>query len=449
MNAARSIALGEAFAVWLRIGLLSFGGPAGQIALMQRILIDEKRWIGEQRFLHALNYCMLLPGPEAIQLAIYIGWLMHRTVGGLMAGLLFLLPGVVALMLLSLVYALAGNVPVVEALFFGLKAAVLAIVIKAVISLSHRALGSTVRYMIAAAAFVGLFVFGAPFPLIVLAAAILGFLGGWYRWQGFEPPRHGEASDEADERHLEGARPSRWHALQVVAVWLPLWLAPTVLLAWGLGLHHVFTQTGLFFSKLALVTFGGAYAVLAYMAQQAVEHHAWLTAGEMLDGLGLAETTPGPLIMVVQFVGFLAGFRESGLDPVVGGILCGLLATWVTFVPSFMFIFLGAPYVETLRGRPALGGALAAITAAVVGVILNLSLWFGMHVVFGQVERLHWGVLKPFVPVFGSLDLLALGLVAFALACQFLFRLGLFTTLALCSLAGVSLWVSGLLRLSA
>jgi len=441
----RSIRFSEAFVVWLRIGLLSFGGPAGQIALMQRILIDEKRWISEQRFLHALNYCMLLPGPEAIQLAIYIGWLMHRTLGGLMAGLLFLLPGVMALMTLSMVYALAGNLPVVEALFFGLKAAVLAIVINAVIRLGKRALGSGVRYLIAAAAFVALFVLGAPFPLVVLAAAAVGLLGGWFGWQGFLPPRHGNGV-VLDESHLESAPASPWHPLRVAAVWLPLWLLPVALLAAFLGLDNVFTQVGLFFSKLAIVTFGGAYAVLAYMTQQAVEYHAWLGPGEMLDGLGLAETTPGPLIMVVQYVGFLAGFRDGGLDPILGGILGGLLASWVTFTPCFLWIFLGAPYVERLRDRPALGGALAAITAAVVGVILNLALWFGMHVVFMEVQRLNIGPLSISVPMLTTLDPAALALVAFTLVCQFVFRLGVFAILGLSVAAGLGLWQLGLLH---
>lgn len=439
-----TVGLAEAFAVWLRIGLLGFGGPAGQIALMQRILIDEKRWISEPRFLHALNYCMLLPGPEATQLAIYIGWLLHRTPGGLIAGLLFVLPGVTALMALSLVYALAGDLALVEALFFGLKAAVLAIVIHAVIQLGRRALGTGVRYLLAAGAFVALFALGTPFPLVVLTAAALGLVGGWRGWTGFDPPM--AAADAAvDAGPAAAPRPTRGHIPRMLAVWLPLWLAPVLLLAWWLGGDHVFTQIGLFFSKLALVTFGGAYAVLSYMAQQAVETHAWLTAGEMLDGLGLAETTPGPLIMVVQFVGFLAGARQSGLDPVAGGILGGLLATWVTFAPCFLWIFLGAPYVERLRERPALNGALAAITAAVVGVILNLALWFGTHVVFREVDRITAGPLDLAVPVPASVDPLALLLVACALAGQFMLRLGLFSILGLSAAAGILLWQTGVL----
>lgn len=435
----------EAFRVWLRIGLLSFGGPAGQIALMQRILIDEKGWISEKRFLHALNYCMLLPGPEAIQLAIYIGWLLHRTIGGLMAGLLFLLPGVVVLMGLSLLYALAGNLDWVAALFFGLKAAVLAIVISAVIGLARRALGTTARYLMAAAAFVALFVLAAPFPLVVVSAALIGLIGGWRGWQSFEPPTHAAAGASAGDRHLHQDRPSRWHAPRTLAIWLPLWLLPVAALAVVLGPDNVFTQIGIFFSQLAVVTFGGAYAVLSYMAQQAVEHHGWLSAGEMLDGLGLAETTPGPLIMVVQFVGFLGGLRESGLDPVLGGILGGLLATWVTFVPCFLWIFLGAPYVEGLRHSPIIRGALAAITAAVVGVILNLAIWFGTHVLFSEVGRWRYGPLDMPLPVWHTVEPLALLLVVFALACQFIFRLGLFSMLGLCAGAGLLI---GMLPLS-
>ncbi|WP_223427256.1 chromate efflux transporter [Alcanivorax limicola] len=427
----------EAFYVWLRIGLLSFGGPAGQIALMQRILIDEKGWISEKRFLHALNYCMLLPGPEAIQLAIYTGWLLHRTVGGLMAGLLFLLPGVVVLMGLSLLYALAGNLDWVTALFFGLKAAVLAIVISAVIRLARRALGTTARYLMAMAAFIALFVLAAPFPLVVASAALIGLVGGWRGWQSFEPPLHDVDDGGADDRHLHGERPSRWHAPRTLAIWLPLWLVPVLVLALMLGPDDVFTQIGIFFSQLAVVTFGGAYAVLSYMAQQAVEHHGWLSAGEMLDGLGLAETTPGPLIMVVQFVGFLGALRDSGLDPILGGILGGLLATWVTFVPCFLWIFLGAPYVEGLRHRPVINGALAAITAAVVGVILNLALWFGTHVLFSEVERWRYGLLDMPLPVWHTVEPLALLLVVFALVCQFIFRLGLFSMLGLCAGAGL------------
>ena len=431
----RQIPFSEAFRVWLRIGLLSFGGPAGQIALMQRILIDEKGWISEKRFLHALNYCMLLPGPEAIQLAIYIGWLLHRTRGGLMAGLLFLLPGVIALMALSLLYALAGNLGWVEALFFGLKAAVLAIVVSAVVRLAGRALGTPVRYLMAAGAFVALFALGAPFPLVVLGAGLLGLIGGLRGWRSFQPPV--AAQGGSDDRHLHSAPPSRWHVPRMLAIWLPLWLLPVALLALTLGGDNVFTRIGLFFSQLAVVTFGGAYAVLSYMAQQAVENYGWLSAGEMLDGLGLAETTPGPLIMIVQFVGFLGGLRDSGLDPILGGILGGLLATWVTFVPCFLWIFMGAPYVEGLRQRPAISGALAAITAAVVGVILNLAVWFAVHVLFAQVGEWRAGPLALPRPEWATLEPWALVLVLFALACQFVFRLGLFSVLGLCASAGL------------
>ncbi|RFA26409.1 chromate transporter [Alkalilimnicola ehrlichii] len=438
----RQISLADAFWVWFKIGILSFGGPAGQIALMQRILVDEKGWVSEQRFLHALNYCMLLPGPEATQLAIYIGWLLHRTLGGLMAGILFLLPGVLAMFALSISYAALGNVPLVEALFFGLKAAVLAIVIGAVIRLGQRALANAPRYILAALAFLALFVFDIPFPLVILCAGLFGLLAGRLGWQSFVPAGSGHAA--VDESHLHSVTPSRWYALKILAVWLPVWLAPLALMLYWLGPDDVFTQIGLFFSKLALVTFGGAYAVLSYMAQQAVEFHGWLAPGEMLDGLGLAETTPGPLIMVVQFVGFLGGLRESGLDPLLGGLIGGLIASWMTFVPSFLWIFLGAPYIESLRNRPVLNSALAAITAAVVGVILNLALWFGFHVVFDDVERLSVGPVDMALPVFASLDVFALGLVLMALCCQFVLRLGLFSILGISALAGVLLsWISG------
>lgn len=438
-HAPVSVSAREFFFVWLRIGLLSFGGPAGQIALMQRILIDEKGWISEQRFLHALNYCMLLPGPEAIQLAIYIGWLLRKTAGGLLAGILFVVPGIVALMALSLVYALAGDVPVVEAVFFGLKAAVLAIVVAAVIRLAQRALVHRLRYLLAAGAFTALFFFAVPFPLVILSAALVGFAAGWYQWPGFQVAPAPSEGDLQNDHHLNETASERGHVLRTLAIWLPIWLLPLGLLALTLGPDHVFTEIGVFFSTLAMVTFGGAYAVLSYMAQHAVEVQGWLSPGEMADGLGLAETTPGPLIMIVQYVGFLAGFRDSGLDPVLGGILGGLLASWVTFVPCFLWIFLGAPYVERLRNRPALSAALAAITAAVVGVILNLALWFALHVLLTQVERFSAGPLTLFLPELASLDPRALVLVVFALACQFLLRLGLFQIIGLCALAGLGL----------
>ncbi|HEX2727327.1 MAG TPA: chromate efflux transporter, partial [Beijerinckiaceae bacterium] len=392
---AHGVSLGEALRVWLRVAALSFGGPAGQIAVMHRILVEEKRWVSESRFLHALNYCMLLPGPEAQQLATYIGWLMHRTLGGIMAGGLFVLPGIVAIMALSWIYALYGKVGVVAALFFGLKAAVLAIVLEAVVRIGRRALKNRVMVAIAAAAFVAIFFFNVPFPIIILSAGVIGFFGGRAGLAVFEVGGGHAAAKAADEASLLGdelpthARPTVAGSLRVSAVWLALWLVPVAVLIATLGAQNVFSQIAIFFSKMAMVTFGGAYAVLAYVAQQAVEHYHWLEPGEMLDGLGMAETTPGPLIMVLQFVGFMAAFRDAGaLSPLLAGTLGGLLATWVTFTPCFLWIFLGAPFIERVRGNKALAGALSAITAAVVGVILNLAIWFAIHTLFAEVRPL-------------------------------------------------------------
>jgi chromate transporter len=439
--AGHGVTMSEAFRVWLRIALLSFGGPAGQIALMHRILVDEKRWISDARFLHALNYCMLLPGPEAQQLATYIGWLMHRTRGGLMAGGLFILPGVVAIMALSWIYALYGHVTVVEGLFFGLRAAVLAIVLQAVIRVGKRALKNTAMRLIAAAAFLAIFVFAVPFPVIIVAAAVVGFFGARSGLPAFSiPVGHGEG-DKASllgESLPEHVRPNLGRTIKVGATWLFIWLAPVVALLVLLGPNDVFTQIATFFSKMALVTFGGAYAVLAYVAQEAVAGYGWLKPGEMLDGLGMAETTPGPLIMVLQFVGFMAGFRSpDGLSPLLAGTLGGLLATWVTFAPCFLWIFVGAPYIEGLRGNKALSGALAGITAAVVGVILNLALWFGIHALFRTVFQLRGFGLGLDLPVLTSIDPWAAVLTAAAILAVFRFKLGIVWTLVGCSLAGM------------
>ncbi|MGO4715297.1 chromate efflux transporter [Bradyrhizobium sp. 2TAF24] len=443
---------GDAFRVWARIALLSFGGPAGQIAVMHRILVDEKRWVSEGRFLHALNYCMLLPGPEAQQLATYIGWLMHRTAGGIMAGGLFVLPGVVAIMALSYVYALFGQVGIVAALFFGLKAAVLAIVVQAVVRVGRRALKSRVMQGLAAAAFIAIFLFDAPFPLIILAAGLIGASGGRARLAAFAAPTpHDTSADTAlvdsllGERLPDHARPTLARTLRVAAVWLLLWLVPVALLAALLGPANVFTLIAVFFSKMAAVTFGGAYAVLAYVAQQAVEHYHWLQPREMLDGLGMAETTPGPLIMVLQFVGFMAAFRDPGvLPPLLAAPLGGLLATWVTFTPCFLWIFLGAPFIEQLRGNRALAGALSAITAAVVGVILNLAIWFAIHTIFRDVLPVRGYGLSFEAPVFASVDPWALALAVGAALAIFRFNLGMLQTLGACAAAGVVLHVTGL-----
>jgi chromate transporter len=451
---SHGVSMGAAFRVWLRVALLSFGGPAGQIAVMHRILVEEKRWIGERRFLHALNYCMLLPGPEAQQLATYIGWLMHRTVGGIMAGVLFVLPGVVSIMALSIVYALFGKVGIVSALFFGLKAAVLAVVLQAVVRIGAKALQNRIMIALAAAAFIAIFFFGVPFPIIVLTAGVLGFFAGRAGVPAFQVGGgHGPAKGSkgvADAETLLGeelpehARPTAAGALRVSGVCLALWLVPVAILLMALGPDNVFSQIATFFSTMAVVTFGGAYAVLAYVAQQAVENYGWLAPGEMLDGLGMAETTPGPLIMVLQFVGFMGAFRDPGsLSPLTAGVLGGLLATWVTFVPCFLFIFLGAPFIETLRGNQALHGALSAITAAVVGVVLNLAIWFAIHTVFRETWPVRTFGFSFDAPVLASVDLWALLLSAAAVVAMFRFKLGMIPTLAACSAVGIVLYLMG------
>jgi len=450
---AHGVSLGEAFFLWLRVAALSFGGPAGQIAVMHRILVEEKRWIGEARFLHALNYCMLLPGPEAQQLAVYVGWLLHKTRGGLVAGTLFVLPGLLAIMALSLVYAAFGNVGVVQALFFGLKAAVLAVVLEAVVRIGKRTLKNRVMVGIAALAFVAIFFLDVPFPLIVLAAGLAGFVGGRAGHPAFLAGGGGhgagagavvaDADTALGEELPAHARPGLAWSLKVAAACLLLWLGPVALLLLTLGGDDVFSQIATFFSKMAVVTFGGAYAVLAYVAQEAVETYGWLRPGEMLDGLGMAETTPGPLIMVVQFVGFMGAFREPGaLPPLLAGALGGLLTTWVTFVPCFLWIFLGAPFAETLRGNRALAAALAAITAAVVGVVLNLAIWFALHVLFAEVREVQALGLTLDVPVPASINLASLVLTLGALVAIFRFKVGMIPVLAACSIVGVLLYLA-------
>ncbi len=444
----------EAVAVWAHVALLSFGGPAGQIAVMHRILVEEKRWLGEARFLHALNFCMLLPGPEAQQLTVYIGWLLHRTAGGIVAGLLFVLPGMLAIMALSIVYALYGDVGVIAALFFGLKAAVLAIVLQAVVRIGRRALKNRTMIALAAASFIAIFGFAAPFPAIVLAAGVIGYLGGRIGLSAFAVGGgHGAVgSRQVDDAETilglevpDHARPDRARAFKVSAVLLLLWLGPTAALLALLGPDQVFSNIAVFFSQMAVVTFGGAYAVLAYVAQAAVDTYGWLAPGEMLDGLGLAETTPGPLIMVTQFVGFLGAFRDPGtLSPLLAGVLGGLLTTWVTFAPCFLWIFLGAPHMERLRHNRALTAALTAITAAVVGVILNLALWFGLHVVFREVGKVEgWGLALA-APDLASIDWAAAALCAAALAAVFRLRLATGYLLTAAAVAGLALHLLGL-----
>jgi len=447
--AHHGVSLRQATGVWARIAALSFGGPAGQIAVMHRILVDEKRWVSDGRFLHALNYCMLLPGPEAQQLAVYVGWLMHRTPGAVIAGTLFVLPGAVAIMVLSWIYVMFGTLTIVSGLFFGLKAAVLAIVMQAVVRVGSRAVKNRVMLALSATAFVALFVFAVPFPAIILAAALVGFAGGAagrseFLVGGGHASTGGTTLSDADSLLGEGSvphtRPTLGWALRVSAVCLFLWFAPTVALLVSLGDTHVFSEIALFFSKTAVVTFGGAYAVLAYVAQEAVDTYGWLKPGEMLDGLGMAETTPGPLIMVTQFVGFMAAFRDPGaLQPLLAATLGGLLTTWVTFVPCFFWILLGAPFVEMLRRNRPVAGALAAITAAVVGVILNLALWFGLHVIFREVRPVGIPGVALQMPMLESIDIPSLILMVAALVAVFVVKVGTVRTLAGCALAGM-LW---------
>jgi chromate transporter len=418
---------------------------------MHRILVEEKRWISEQRFLHALNYCMLLPGPEAQQLATYVGWLLHKTRGGLVAGGLFIVPGIVAIMALSMIYAAFGNTPVITGLFIGLKAAVLAIVLEALVRIGKRALRNATLMTTAAAAFVGIYFLAIPFPLIVLGAALVGFVGASAGYQHvFMPAAHtgdndGHLSSTAlGESTPDHARASWRRAATVAAVWLSLWLLPVAIIVVTLGVDNVFSTIAVFFSKMATVTFGGAYAALAYVAQEAVQHYRWLSAGEMLDGLGMAETTPGPLIMVLQFVGFMAAFRAPGsMPPMAAGALGGLLATWVTFAPCFLWIFVGAPYIEALRGNKALSATLAAITAAVVGVILNLAVWFAVHTAFREVRTVHAGIFNFDVPVVTSANWAIIVLSAASIVAIFVLKRGMIPVLAIAALCGLALYLAG------
>ncbi len=441
------IPFGEALRVWVRVALYSFGGPAGQMAVMHRILVEEKRWISENRFLHALNYTMLLPGPEAQQLATYVGWLLHRTRGGLLAGTLFVLPGFVSILLLSLLYAQFQEMSLMQGFFFGLKPAVMAIVVEAMIRIGRRALQNRVMITLAAAAFVAIFFFEVPFPLIILAAGAIGFAGGHLREEQFsvlkKPLAVSEGGGQSSRAAISDttplpAPPSAGRSLRILLVWLALWFGPLVALASILGTDHLFVTQGLFFSKAAVVTFGGAYAVLAYIAQEAVNTFHWLLPGEMLDGLAMAETTPGPLIQVVQFVGFMGAYRFPGsLSPITAGVIASILTTWVTFIPSFLWIFLGAPYVERLRGNNKLTAALSAITAAVTGVILNLALWFSLHTLFGRLDEFHWFGLHLLVPVWTTWDAPAMLIAVGAFVALLRFRLGMLTVLASSAAGGL------------
>jgi chromate transporter len=446
-SGATGVTFRDALKVWAKVGLMSFGGPAGQIATMHRILVEEKRWIGEQRFLHALNYCMLLPGPEAQQLATYIGWLLHRTWGGIVAGTLFVLPGAAVMLGLSLLYAGYHDVGLVAGIFFGIKPAVLAIVLHALVRIGKRALTSRFALALAAAAFIAIFFLDLPFPLIVLGAGVIGYVGN--RIGGLSPgatrangtgnaePTNAVIDEMLAAGGAEHVQPSARRALRVLAVWLPLWLGPVAALLLWRGGDDVFSEIAVFFSKMAVVTFGGAYAVLAYVAQAAVNGFGWLRPGEMLDGLGMAETTPGPLILVLQYVGFLAAYRDPGLlPPWLAGTLAAMLTLWVTFAPCFLWIFLGAPYVERLRANRGLNAALSAITAAVVGVILNLAVWFALHTIFSDVQETTAAGLRLWLPAWQTIQWPSLVLAAGAAIAMFRFNVGMMPTLAASALLG-------------
>lgn len=437
------VPLREATKAWFAISLQTFGGPAGQIAVMQRTLVEERRWIGQQRFLFALSYCTLLPGPEAQQLATYVGWLLNGVRGALVAGILFVLPGVVALLALSAVYVAYGDTTIVESLFLGLAPAVIAIVVQAVVRVGRKGLGHPALVALAVASFVALTFFGAPFPAVVLVAAGVGWVLGRRIPTLTKPPRSAVEDGPAplipdDQLHTE--RPSGRRSTFILVVGLVVWFAPVALAAALFGRSSIFVDQGLFFSGAALVTFGGAYAVLAYVAQQAVEVYGWLAPGEMVRGLALAETTPGPLIMVVQFVAFVGAYRAPGdLDPWVAAVIAAFLTTWVTFVPCFLFILLGAPYVERLRGNRDLAAALAGITAAVVGVIASLAVFFALHTLFEETARLTVGPLDLEYPLPGSLDVAALAITALGCALVFWRGWSVLRTLGACALAGLVL----------
>jgi chromate transporter len=435
---------------WFAISLQTFGGPAGQIAVMQRTLVDDKRWISQRRFLHALNYCTLLPGPEAQQLATYVGWLLHGTRGGLVAGGLFVLPGVVALLALSAIYVAFGTTTVITALFAGLAAAVLAIVAQAVIRVAKKALDSRALIALAVVSFIALAVFGVPFPIVVALAGLAGWALGRWRPSALSQESKAEGTDAGpppvisdDVLHHEA--PTARRTLKVLLIGLVVWGVPIAAAAVLNGAHGVFTQQGLFFSGAAVVTFGGAYAVLAYVAQQAVQVYGWLGPGEMVRGLALAETTPGPLIMVVQFVAFLGAYRAPGeLDPWVAAVLASLLVTWVTFVPSFLFVLLGAPYMERLRGNRSLSAALTGITAAVVGVIANLGVYFAVHTLFSETRDVDRGVLHLQLPDLTTLRPLPLAIAVVAAVLLFRVKWSVLRTLGVCAVLGLAAGLTGL-----
>jgi chromate transporter len=441
------VPLRSAAKVWALVSLQSFGGPAGQIAVMQRALVEERRWIGHGRFLHALNFCTLVPGPEAMQLSVYIGWLLNGVRGGLLAGTLFVLPGAICMFVLSAVYIAFGTTTAVTALFAGIAPAVLAIVAQAVVKVGRRALGRPSLVVIAVAAFLALALFSVPFPVVVLGAGVIGWLLGRHRPGSMTPAAEvddGPAPLIADDA-LHTDRPSARRAGTYLAVGLVVWWVPVALVVGLTGRDSTLSTQGFFFSGTALVTFGGAYAVLAYVAQRAVETYGWLSPDEMVRGLGLAETTPGPLIMVLQFVGFLGAYRNPGdLEPWVAATIGASLTTWVTFVPAFLFVFLGAPYVERLRHNRTVADALSGVTAAVVGVIANLGTFFALHTLFDETEQVTWGPLDLDLPDLSTLDSVALAIALVAAGLLFRLRWSVLRTLGVCALLGLAAAALGL-----
>lgn len=437
----KNITFSEALKVWIKIAINSFGGPAGQIAVMHKILVEEKKWIDEHRFLHALNYCMLLPGPEAQQLVIYIGWLLHRIPGGIAAGVIFVLPGFISILVLSIVYTLYNNTGLIQGIFYGIKAAIIAIVIEAVIRIGKRSLKNNIMVLIALLAFTAIFFFSIPFPFIIITAGLIGFTGGKIFPDKFiilhnKPDVKND--DITDLLIFDSPLPTFFRSANVFLIGILLWFAPLLIIGLTSGAGTEFYTIGLFFSKAAVITFGGAYSVLVFIAQEAVNTYHWLNINQMMDGLGMAETTPGPLIQVVQFVGFLGAYNNPGtLNPLTAGILASLLTTWVTFVPSFLWIFLGAPYIEKLRGNKILSSSLSGITAAVVGVMLNLSLWFSIQTLFKKVDVKDFAGMKLLVPDPGSIDPVIAFITILSFVVLFKFKLGILKLIWISASAGL------------
>ena len=438
----KPVAFHDALRVWLKISLLSFGGPAGQIAVMHRLLVDELKWVSERRFVDALNFCMLLPGPEAQQLTIYLGWLLHRIWGGIVAGVIFVMPGALTVLGLSIIYVNYQQAMVVGAIFYGVKAGVLAIVVTAVWRLGKRFLRRKLMLFIALMSFLSSFILGLSFPLLIFGAALAGWLFAG-RLDGIEDASVNIADRDIDRLALAVQRPSCWRSIKVLSICGTIWLGPVISLVIILGPTHILAQQGLFFSQVAVVTFGGAYAVLSYVAQQTVGYYGWLAPGEMLDGLGMAEATPGPLILITQFVGFLGAYRNPGtLDPLLAGVTGACITTWVTFAPCFLWIFLGAPYIESLRNNRSLASALSGVTAAVVGVLLNLAIWFGLQVMFAQTADMSGsGALMNFTTfqplVVCSFDVVAAIIALLSLAAIGLLKAGVITVVVASAMAGL------------